>query len=216
MRLERIDGGFVQYYDNKVIEKITFLDVCTVYFHNKPPKELSNVDFGIAYNTQYGIPISEDGSKLFVGSWEWTKGLQAYDIETDTVLWKLKQGRIRNVFVYSDYLIVAKAYTAVFKIAINNGEVLGQVKSRALEHLFPLNLQYVLADAPVKIFAIDTDNMTVYKKYGNKILNSSNCLGGVAIRGVALNDNVLSISGYDLDPSKDGYFENRVIDNAFC
>jgi len=63
MRIERIDGGFVQYYESNVIEKIAFLDTCTIYFHNKPPKELSNVDFGIAYNSQYGIPVSEDGSK---------------------------------------------------------------------------------------------------------------------------------------------------------
>ena len=65
------------------------------------------------------------------------------------MLWKLKQGKIRNIFVHSDYLVVAKAYTAVLKIAIDSGEILGQIKHGGLVHIYDLGSPYILADIPV-------------------------------------------------------------------
>ena len=240
MRIERVKYGFIQYCDNKVIEKITCYEylvkertksirigdeigaiyqetsyVCTVHFHDRPPKELNNICCGV-YNSQYGIPISEDGSKLFVGSWEWNKGLQAYDIETGTMLWKLKQGKIRDVFVYQDYLIALKANTAVYKISIDSGEVLGQIKGGMnLESLYDLGSQYVLADTlSGKISVIDTDKMLIVKKYSNKTVNPLNG-NTFVIREVTLNDNVLSISGFESISETESRRFNRIIDTDF-
>ena len=246
VNIERINDGFVQYYDNKVIEKIAFtgysvsenpnaepiiislgdgieidlskdkfIGTCTVHFHNKPPKEFDNIDFSIVHNSSYGVPISEDGSKMFVGRWEWNKGLQAYDTETGVLLWRLKQGRIRNIFVRSDYLVVAKANAAVFKVSIDSGKILGQIKGIGIEGIYNLDSPYILADVPVgKMLAIDTDKMAIVKKYGNKVVNPLNCLG-IVICDVALKDNVLSISGEDQCPKNGAPFKDRVIDSDF-
>ena len=118
--------------------------------------------------------------------------------------------------MHSDYLVALKALTTVFKISIDTGKVLEEIKNRAIEHLYDLGLPYVLADAPVgKMFAIDTRDMTIFKKYGNKIVNPSNC-SGMTIRDAILKDNVLSITGDEMGPPKGGTFEGRVIDTAFC
>ena len=246
MNIECVDGGFVQYYNNKFVEKIVctgyhvkenpdvepviisigdgveidisekkFIGTCTVYFHNKPPRELNNINFCTVYHRSYGIPISEDGSKMFVGSWEWHEGLRAYDTETGALLWKLKQGKIRNTFVHSDYLVVAKASTAVFKVSIDNGEILGQIKHGGLEDIYDLGSPYILADIPVgKMWAIDADKIAIVKKYGKKVVNPSNCLG-MSIMDVALKDNALSISGDEIGPPKSGSFKERIIDSDF-
>ena len=51
--------------------------------------------------------------------------------------------------MHSDYLVVAKAYTAVLKIAIDSGEILGQIKHGGLEDIYDLGSPYILADIPV-------------------------------------------------------------------
>ena len=64
IRIEYIDGGFVEIIENEIVEKAVcnYNGICTVYFNDKdkPPKEL-NVGCS-SYNRPYGIPISDDGS----------------------------------------------------------------------------------------------------------------------------------------------------------
>jgi len=223
----RISGagiGFAQHFDNDVIEKIvcnTSSGVCTVHFHNRPPKDL---DIGCSgYNHQYGIPISKDGSKLFVGSWDRSvdgvkKGLVAYDIETGSVLWRFHQGRIRNVFVYDDYVVASKSYEAIYKFNIENGEMLEKVKGTTVDHIFDTGTKYVLTET---LSIIDTEKMISVKKYSSKIANPLNS-GFFYIEGAALQSNKLTISGweqppqwtYDSDSPRGVPFE-RVIDTDF-
>jgi len=254
MRIEYIDGdtngSFVQYFDNKVIEKIVWLGnyvkvgvskftnnigeiietdihknfgTCTVYFHHKPPKELSNVPFDTVYNRQYGMPVSEDGSKLFVGHWQKVRGkvkngLQAYDIESDSLLWWLNEGKIRQIFLYSNYLIALQVDGAIFKVDIDNGEMLGQIKSGTLEDMFELDKPYVLVNAiRGKLCVVDTETMTVVKTYGDPfrspIINPSNYFS-LMIWDAVLQDNVLTISGAESNEVVGEPF-SRVIDTSF-
>jgi hypothetical protein len=63
MRVETIKCGFITIIENGIVEKVVckYDDVCTVHFYKKPPKELNlGCD---SYNSQYGTPVSEDGSK---------------------------------------------------------------------------------------------------------------------------------------------------------
>ena len=249
-------GEFAQYFDNNVIEKIVcvgeyvkvgtstfpnaageimqadkmkFFGTCTIHFHNKPPKEWSssfiNFDW---YNSQYGTPISADGSKLFIGSWEKAldgvkRGLRAYDIESDSLLWRLNEGKIRNIFVYSDYLIATQADASVLKVDINSGEVLGQVRSRAIEHAFDLGSPYILVDSiGSKLGVVDVEKMEVVKKYDiykSKILNPSSCRS-LVIQDAQLQDNILTVSGFEGCPPDDPYSIestpfSRIMDSNF-
>ena len=256
MKIEDIKGGFVQYFDNKLIEKITwvgeyikvgtytvlgnggklievdkykFEGTCTIHFHGKPAKEFSNdiIDFCTVYNSQYGIPISNDGKKLFVGSTYKVedgvrKGLRAYDTETGEMIWRLNEGNIANIFVYDNYIVFLKAYASVFKVDINNGDILGQVKGSTVEQIFDLGNPYVLADAPVgNLKVIDTEKMLVVKKYTPKITNPLKC-GSFRLGGAKLRDNSLTIFGYEYPPNATKNTDNmfgwpfeRIIDTAF-
>jgi hypothetical protein len=225
MRIENTKYGFIVIIENGIIEKIVckYDGICTVYFYEKPPKKL-----GIGcdvYNRQYGIPVSEDGSKLFIGSWAKgeggnKKGLSAYDIETGSLLWNSPEGRIRSIFVYSTYLIAVKSYSAVFKYDINNGSKTGEIKSGTVDHAFDLGFPYIYVDSfKGKQSIIDVEKMSVVKKYSKKIVNPFNCLS-VLIQNAVLDDNVLTISGIEEYPNMDhsksgGIAFSRVIDTDF-
>lgn len=221
MRLESIEFGFVETIENDVVEKIVckYTGTCTVYFYDKPPLEL-NVGCS-SYNYQYGIPISEDGTRMFVGSWE--KGLCAYDIVSGDLLWKFKARKIRNILVYSKFLIVSRANTAVVKIDIDTGEVLASIKSGTIEHVFGLDSSHIFADTiSGKYCAIDVGNMVVAKKYASRVINPFECLS-LIVTNVVLQQNIVTIFGIEQHPRKTlnskmvigGTSFSRIIDTNF-
>lgn len=221
MKIENTTMGFVQRIEKAGLEKIkcNYKGTCTVYFYDRSPLEL-NIGCSF-YNSQYGIPVSDDGKKLFVGSWE--TGLCAYDIPSGALLWKFKPGKIRNIFVYADYLIVLRAYTSVVKIDIETGEMLAEVRSSTLERVFDLGAPYIFADRlSGKYGVIDVEKMTVVKKYASKIVNPSECLS-LIIGGVVLQDNAITVSGTEEYPQKNfdakiltgGKPFSRIIDPSF-
>ena len=208
MHIEDIDnGGFVETIENGIVKKVVCSNengICIVYFYDKPPIEL-NVGCSV-YNRQYGIPVSEDGSKLFIGSWEkgfggLEKGLMAYDTTSGSLLWRLAEGKIRHIIVYQNYLITLKTNAAIFKVDISSGAILDQIKSGTIENLYNLGFPYVLVDAVVgKLCIIDVESMSITKKYGSKhgskLINPSNCLS-VLIQSATLQGNTLTISGVE-------------------
>ena len=144
MRIENINYGFLEVIEKSGIEKIIckYDGICTVYFYDRPPRQI-NIGCS-SFNAQYGIPISEDGEKLFVGSWE--LGLCAYDILSGTLLWKYKPGKIRNILVYSNFLIVSRAHSSVVKLDIETGKQLSEIRSGSLERIFKLDASFIFAD----------------------------------------------------------------------
>jgi len=249
MNIEYIEGGFVQFYDNRVIEKIVyyvkyikvgtkvikisekktlasdiekFVGTCIIHFHNKPLKELSNIAFSV-YNRQYGMPVSEDGSKLFVGDWD--KGLCCYDTTSGERLWKYRPAKVREIFVYPTYLVAVRAYASIIKLDIETGELISELRSGTLKDIYDLEYPYVLADSfRGKLCVIDVKSMSVVKDYGsifkNKVINPLNCYS-VVVTEATVQDNILVISGFESAPNgvDDNSFESdpftRVIDDNF-
>ena len=169
------------------------------------------------------MPVSIDGEKIFVGSWERSyegvkRGLRAYDTETGTLLWRLDEGKIRNIFVYQKYLIAAKALTCILKVDIESGAIMDCLKSGSVEHIFDLGFPYVLADTlSGKLGLVDIEKMIVVKKYSSKVVNPSDCLS-LVIRDAYLKDAKLIISGFEEYPGRNFNASgnktfDRVIDN---
>ena len=238
MRLERVERGFVQYFDtNEVIEKVAYLGdyiktgvskyenhlgeiietdltkfvgTCTVHFRHKPPKELHNIHFDKVYNSQYGMPVSKDGTKLFVGHWRGTRGkvkngLQAYDIESDSLFWWLNERKIRQLVAYSNYLVALQDDGRIFKVDIESGEILDQIKSKTIERQSELGDPYVLVDSIKKeLCVVDTETMTIVKTYGNMyrspIINPRNCWS-IVVDNAFLQDDILTVTGGDAYPN---------------
>jgi len=220
MKIEHIDYGFIETFENDTVEKIVcrYNGTCTVYFYDKPPRELT-VECGY-FNSQYGIPISKDGTKIFVGSWE--NGLCAYDIISGKMLWRFKPGKIRNIFVYSKFLIISRAYTSVVKIDIDTGEMLASIRSGTIRNIFDLEDTYIFADTiSGKHSIIDIEKMVVVKKYAPKIINPLGCLS-LIVTNVALQHDILTICGIEEYPQKNfdpkvltGTHFSRIIDTKF-
>jgi len=190
------------------VDEYDFHGICKIHFHGKSPKEYdtSVIRFDSLQGRTFGFPISSDGNKLFVTSpydkiRNLKQGLHAYNIETGSLLWRLNKGNVGNVFVYDDYLVFINAYDSVYKVNINNGEVLSSVKNKAAERIFDLGAPYILVDAPVgKLSVIDTQKMLVVKKYNPKAVNPSDCLS-LMIRDANLQDGKLTIYGIEQFPS---------------
>ncbi|MDW7658152.1 MAG: hypothetical protein SCM11_13370 [Bacillota bacterium] len=225
MSIEKVKHGFVETVENGIVEKLLCEygednnSSCTIYFCDQTQKHL-NIKCSV-YNSQYGIPVTNDGSMLFVGSWE--DGLFAYDITSGRVLWRFRPGKIRNIFVHQDYLIAARAYTSVIKVDINSGKLLAEIKSGTLEHIFNLGFQYLFADTMSgKHCIIDVDKMLIVKKYDSKIVNPLSCLS-LMIYDAVLQNNEIVISGFEEYPQKTfnskifakGDYFSRVIDSEF-
>jgi len=225
MQIENIDYGFVQTVENGIVERVSckYNDFCVVHFYDRPPKKLSVILN--SYHSQYGIPVSNDGRKLFIGYWEkrlddFKKGLQAYDIESGSMIWRVNEEKIRSIFVYSDYLVTVSASNSILKINIDSGEVLGQIKSTTIEIAYDLGFPYVAVDTiSGKLSIIDVENMLVVKAYSKKTVNPSNCLSCV-IQDVIRKDNMLTVIGFEDYPqmnysSSDQKDFNRIIDTSF-
>jgi hypothetical protein len=117
-------------------------------------------------------------------------------------------------------LIALKAYGAISKYDINDGSNIGEIKSGSVSSMYDLGFPYLYVNAiKGKQSIIDVEKMVVAKNYSEKIFNPFNCLS-VLIQDVALQNNVLTISGIEEYPNKDysksgGIAFSRVIDADF-
>ena len=210
MKMIDDEFGFEESIKSGVVDRIfcRYDGNCRIYYNDKSYKQLKIMcSF---YNSQYGIPISKDGTTLFVGSWE--NGLTAYDVISGGVLWKYKPGRVRNILVFSDFLIISRANTAVEKIDVKTGELLASIRSGTLERVFDLGFPFIFADTiSGKHCIIDILQMEIIKKYSSKTVNPNRCLS-IIITDVVLKNNSITISGTEQYPNK--HFDAKVLDGT--
>ena len=205
VRVEKFKGGFTTYFQDHTVSKVvSYYDkTCVIHYTDGSQRtiELTGKDVVDVYNSQFGVPVSDDGSKLFLSSWE--NGLAAFDTGTNAVLWRYKRSRITKVFIFPDYLVTKRRYESILKFDIDTGELLGMVKSGTLERMFHLVGQYVLVDSyRGKLSIIDTENMTVVKQFPQKLINPFECLSFV-IREAEFKENKVIIRGFEGMPRKE-------------
>lgn len=217
MKREYIDHGFIEYPYHPLVEKIVCVydGPCTVHYRNAPPKTVL-VECS-SYNHQYGYPISEDGQTMFVSSWE--KGLSAYDIQTNDLLWRLKRSRITRTFVYPTYVVTTRYGVALLKFDVRSGEVLAELKSGTIDRAWGLQAPYILVESyRGKLAVVDTERMAVVKTYQKRSVNPNCCLS-LIIQNVQAENNTLTISGLEECPNGDMWARGqtpftRVLDTA--
>lgn len=174
MRVERINGGFITFVENCIVERVVckYGENATVIFCNHPPKELKIVECS-SYQSQFGTPVSHDGNTLFVSSWE--KGLYAYDIPSGKLLWRLKGARMTEISVYPSYLVVLQSDKAIHKIDISDGQLLATIKSGTILRHYKLIDSFVLVNSVRgKLSLLDTKQMEIIKQYSKKIFDPAN------------------------------------------
>ena len=198
---KRNDAGFLQHYQNPLIDRIQFKfdGSCTICFKDGSTAD-HFVGCEVVYNEQFGIPISQDGKLLFVSSWE--KGLTAYDTIEGKKLWHFRSTRIANVFTYPHFLVAFRYNRALLKIDMSSGALLQELKSGSLEHARRLDDRYFFADRfRGKYCVMDAMTMETVKTYSSKVVNPSNCWSHV-IRDAFLRDGRLYIEGFEDYPNR--------------
>ena len=219
MEIVNIEYGFKENIYNGVINKIvcSYDGNCRIYFYDGTIKVI-NVGCD-SFNSQYGIPVSQDGRKIFVGSWE--TGLNAYNTRTGELVWKFKSTRVCSIFVYSKYVIIIKYGKAIIKLNIDNGEVIEQLNSGTIESIYDIGSNYIFIDMyRGKYSVLNSDTMQICKKYNTKLINPT-CSLSVIIQNVSLNNNQLKVKGFEeIGYSMDAFAKNmnnfeRIIDNEF-
>ena len=216
MYIERFDGGFTTHIDNGIVDRVVceFDKNCTVIFCNRPPKEVDVIECS-SYQRQFGTPVSDDGSTLFVGSWE--KGLFAYDIESGELLWRLKGARITYMTVYPTYVIALKSDKAILKVDITTGELLATITSGTVLEHYPLKDSLILVNSiRGKASVVDTESMEIVKQYSQKVCNPLSFFS-ICIDRAEIEDNQLVVYGREGNHlgfyGSDNY--RRVIDEHF-
>ncbi len=213
------DKGFWQSFSNELVDRIWCdyrSEECTVYYLNGEQYSFRcGCDF---YNSQYGTPVSNDGERLFIGHWEYNKGLCCYSIKDNKLIWRFKGSKNRNVFVYDGFLIVIKAETSILKVDEKTGKISNEKRSGTIHKAFLIQDKYILVNnLKGRLTLWDTGRMQSVKQYDDHIVNPNNCLSFI-INDVALSEGVLTIGGFESNPNgiyvaaRNMDIYNRVID----
>ena len=192
IRIEKVDGGFWQYFDHPLVDRIWCgydTGDCCVYYHD----HCRELHIGCeGYLFQYGTPVSNDGKLLFMGSWY--KGLYCYIIETGKLLWHMKSTRITKVIVYDSYLTVARYGYYLAKIDIATGEIIAKINSKGLEAQYKLDHRVCAKYLKRKLCIVNTETMQIEKAFPYSALHP-NSQYDFLIKSVRLEDNKIIIHG---------------------
>lgn len=220
--IKNVEGGFWQLLDHPKITKMWAeysSGAITLYYRDGRNQTLLTKCTG--YNSQYGTPVSNDGSKLFVGAWEKNPGLRCYSTEQCDTIWKINYGRIRQVFCFDDYLAVLKAQDALLKIEINSGKIIAQINSSSIENQYLLSKHLVFVESINNEFCVvNTQAMKITKEYPQSVLNPNKCKSFI-VNHVELVGRQIIVSGFEslakdnssVCPSLIPY--RRIIDECF-
>lgn len=210
---------FIQRYNDRRIDKIILYDnnSCEIQFNNGIVKALP-FSCDSVYCSQYGVPLSTDGSIILFSNWE--NGLTAYHIDKETILWRYKKSRITKVFICLGYVVAIRYGKSIVKLDLNTGEVCSMIQSATIEKAFALTERYLLTDSiKGNVAIIDVMAFCIMKKYRKLIVNPNNCLS-IVINNAFLSNNNVVIVGFEEYP--EGNINNRsksvferIIDPAF-
>lgn len=203
--------GFYQEYENERIKLIQFYrdGSCLIHYHSGDRKYLQ-VGCDVGYNQQFNTPISDDGTLLFLSSWE--KGLTAYDIENDCVRWQYKKSRIKNLFVFGNTVSAIRFGCGLLRFNIHTGELLDEIKSPSVEKTFQLSDRLILIDRiRGKLCLADVAEFTVIRQYSPKAFNPNAYLCS-CITDAYLDGADLYIHGFEYKTSGDEniWFDRKI------
>ena len=202
--LERKGRWFYQYYpDNPLISLIRFSsDSEFEVFLKSGNVKTYYVQIDAIYLSQYGIPLSEDGTRMYLSGWERGTGLNAYNTLTGELIWRMKTSKIRSVFVFHDYGVALRYADALLKFDLITGELLDSMKSTSITEMYLLINEIVLVDRFKRnLSIIDLREFRIKQRIPEKYVNPNDCLSCVIVNA-EINDNELLLSGFEQHPNK--------------
>ncbi|GAB3284711.1 hypothetical protein GCM10027347_61750 [Larkinella harenae] len=163
----------------------------------------------IAYNAQYGTPISNDGQLVLIGSWE--RGLFCYSIKEQKLVWKAGPGRVRGILVSDDSLLIEMEGRGIYRRNLYSGKLIEIIKLPAIETFKQLNATELFAGPGRGVYWLfHLPSMQPTKQVKARDLNVNNCLSYV-IEDVYYRDQVLLVKGFE--QYKDRNYEDKATTN---
>ena len=156
------EKGLINYYSNGPIEslKVEYGKFDNTLKKDRPSKIIITFKDGSVYcwetiyidyyNVgQYGIAVSNDGTKVFAQTWE--NGMFCFDLKTGDKIWKTKSRRgITNVFVGDNTITVILHNYSMQVLDIDTGEVLIEKRPCTAHGFKTLNNKYIVCQVTAR------------------------------------------------------------------
>jgi len=174
---------------------------CTVLSQDGSLISSFQTPYELAFNSQYGTPISNDDQFLFVGTWY--NGLYCYEISTGNLLWKKGPGRVRTIIPIDNYVIVEMQGRGIYKRTIQTGDLVTVVKMSGIENLFQISENEIFAGPKRnRSFVYQIPELIEKQTILNSVLNPNDSLTFV-ILDCHKAEGHLVVSGWEEYPHKD-------------
>jgi len=197
MKIESVPNSLPIHFDNDKIRTLIYDTTGNLtVVNNKGEHILSfQTKAEVAYNRQYGTPISEDGKYVFIGTWE--QALICYSLEDGSLIWKESPGKVRNIVVHKDLLFVEMADRGIYVRDIKTGRLIKEVKMSSINKLVLVKPTEIFAGHKNSTyFLLKLPSLEIKAEIKVKSLNINNCLSFIVLNAY-YKDNVLMINGWE-------------------
>lgn len=199
MSIQRTDLGFTVDYRSNIISRADvnpYAGTILFYFFDG---DTATVDVSVyvgmskAYNSQFGITLTDDGTRFFVQSWE--TGLFCFETETGNLLWHNKQKKAYHLATVGTTLLCHYKGKCISIINVETGLPIRSYPLALGATFKPLCRDYYLVGPKRGYYEILDSNLERRAKIAKEklnpyamdnfiIQNASLTEGGITIEGV--------------------------------
>lgn len=189
-----------QRYSNPLVREIRLMygnnpngsgDYCEIAFCDGTTI-VHKIDIDTVYTRQYGVPLSADGTMMYVC--DWFKGLTAYDTRSGNEMWRIKRPHIRMTQIFSDYGVTTQYGKGLIQFDLKTGEIRNTIENRQIENMYYLKGELVLVDKfKGSVCVVDCRTMSALKLVPPSVLNPHECLSLVLHNAYVKENNVIIV-----------------------
>ena len=171
-----------------------------ITFYGSNDKIISQIEVKVeVYNSQFPIPISYDGAKVFVQSWE-KPGLRCYSVAKGSLIWTNRQlNKVNDVLVLNNLLLCFIQETGVVLVDADTGEIIKWILRG-----YDIDFLYRITDE-IAVCWYTTKSKLYYYDIRNDVLYLSPIDFGIKsrLKELVANDEIYNFSRYNLSDVED-------------
>lgn len=152
------------------------------------------VEMSKAYNQQFGITLTDDGTRFFVQSWE--SGLFCFDIATGNLIWHNKQRKAYNLATKGNVALCRYYGKCISIIDIESGQIIQSYPLAIGTTFKPLSQDYYLVGPKRGYYHILDSKLERQARVSVAKLNP-NALDTFIIHQASLTDNGIVVEGVE-------------------
>lgn len=180
MTIERISNKLPIHFDHPVIKTLEYdaEGMLTVFGQDGNIVNAFKTPAEVAFNRQYGTPISLDGKYVFIGVWY--KGLYCYSIFDSKLVWRQGPGKVRKILVFETELIIEMCDRGIYRRDIAAGAISQVIPMPSIDVFYRTRENELLAGPKYnKCFLYELPTLIARSYFDIRELNVRNCLSFV-------------------------------------